>query len=322
MPVRHVVLVTYGEPPTPGFSKQFAYSWRVLLGLTRSIAPIPKPLLPIIALARARGRTRLWTAETYRSPLEPITHHQADRIRHALTAAQAASIPHWHVHVAYEFRRPLVAEALGAIPADEPIWIVPMYAADSAFTHALSRGVVARLGGARPRPAPVEVVPALDAERLGEISAAHVLDALQADPGWTGPGVALVLAAHGTLVEPPRPIDTGLDATLRLGDAIRRRLEPSFGLIVNGWLNHARGGQWTEPPIDETLQHVADAGFSRVVYFPYGFLADNAESQLEGRLALRGRPWLDALHLPCLNESARLAEALASQVLAATQTRS
>jgi protoheme ferro-lyase len=319
MPVRHVVLVTYGEPPAPAFSEQLAYSWRILLGLTRTIAPIPKPLLPIIALARARGRTRLWTAETYRSPLEPITHLQADRIRTALRASQAAPAPDWRVHVAYEFRRPLVAEALGAIPSDEPVWIVPMYAADSAFTHTLSRDVVARLGGTRARSAPVEVAAALDAERLGEISAAHVLDALLAHPGWTGPGVALVLAAHGTLLDPPRPADTGLDATLRLCGAIRRRLAPSFGLIVNGWLNHARGGRWTEPPIDEALQRVAGAGFSRVVYFPYGFLADNAESQLEGRLALRGQPSLDALHLPCLNESAGLAEAIARQILTAAR---
>ncbi|MCC7243602.1 MAG: ferrochelatase, partial [Acidobacteria bacterium] len=88
-----------------------------------------------------------------------------------------------------------------------------------------------------------------------------------------------------------------------------------FGLVVNGWLNHTRGGRWTEPPIDRALAHVTDAGFSRVVYFPYGFLGDNAESQLEGRVALEGAPSLEARHLPCLNESPRLLAVLAQQAL-------
>ena len=51
---RHVVLVTYGEPTTASFSEQLVYSWRILVGLTRTVAPIPRPLLPVIALlARA-----------------------------------------------------------------------------------------------------------------------------------------------------------------------------------------------------------------------------------------------------------------------------
>jgi len=53
----------------------------------------------------------------------------------------------------------------------------------------------------------------------------------------------------------------------------------------------------------------------RAVYFPYGFLADNAESQLEGRVALRALPGIESLHLPCLNDSPLLVEALARQVL-------
>ena len=64
----HVIVVTYGEPPSPAFVKQLAYSWRILLGLTRTIAPIPKPLLPLIALWRARPGNRTWTTERYRSP--------------------------------------------------------------------------------------------------------------------------------------------------------------------------------------------------------------------------------------------------------------
>jgi protoheme ferro-lyase len=310
--------VTYGEPPTPAFVDQLVYSWRILLGLTRTIAPIPKPVLPIIALSRGRFRNRLWTTEGYQSPLERLSDEQAS----ALTAALGTrdSSVDWRVRVAYEFRHPLLRDVLAAIPPDEPALVVPMYAAESAFTHALSRRVVMDLAHGRASTGVIRVLPALDAEVLGQVSAAHIRDLVRTKPGWTGDDVALVLAAHGTLLNPPRPIDTGLEATEALCDAIRARLSNDFGLIVNGWLNHTKGGRWTEPPIDEALRQVTRAGFKRVVYFPYGFLADNAESQLEGELALRTERTLEAWRLPCLNSSPRLIDALAEAIAQTSDT--
>lgn len=207
----HVVLVTYGEPPTPAFAGHLAYSWRILLGLTRTIADIPRPLLPLIALARARTRNRTWTAEGYGSPLEALTARQAARVRAALSEARADV--HWEVHVAYEFREPLLANAIAGLPAGDEVVVVPMYAAESAFTHALSRATVEAFVRANPRPAPIRVLPALDAEVLGEASARHVLALTEDDGRWRGPGTAVVLAAHGTLLEPKRRVDNGLAAT-------------------------------------------------------------------------------------------------------------
>lgn len=309
MTLQHLVLTTYGEPPLPRFTDQLVYSWRILQGLTRTVADIPQAALPFIALARAHGRRRMWKENDYMSPLEPITEAQAAAVRDAL----AQSAPgEWVVHVAYEFRRPLLQDVLGTIPDDDPVWIAPMYAADSAFTHELSRQAAAAPTGRSARRGRTEVLPALDLEHLAEISAAHVLS--QLGEGDTGPATALVLAAHGTLLEPARPIDTGRCATERLYGAIRARLSTHFGLILNGWLNHTRGGRWTEPPIDETLQRVRQAGFTKVIYYPFGFLADNAESQLEGQLAAVTQPDLQVRFLPCLNDTASLAAALVKQV--------
>ena len=311
MKTRHVVLVTYGEPPSPSFVDQLTYSWRILQGLTRSVAKIPTAAIPFIAVSRARGRSRLWRAHGYRSPLEQITQTQAASVRGALQQTDGDET--WKVHVAYEFRHPLLHAALAAIPGNEPVWIAPMYAADSAFTHELSRRTASAVAGKRSRQAPVAVLPAIDPERLAEISVRHVLACLDNDRAerWK---TALVLAAHGTLIEPERPIATGRESTEQLCAAIRRRLATSFGMVANGWLNHTRGGRWTEPPIEQTLKRVSDAGFSKVVYYPYGFLADNAESQLEGHLAAVGRPELQIRFLPCLNGSAELAKAIADQV--------
>ena len=317
---RHVVLLTYGEPPQPGFTGQLMYSWRILLGLTLTVAPIPKPLLPIIALSRGAGRRKLWTAESYESPLEPITHRQAEGLRRALADRDPDDT--WRVHVAYEFRRPLLTDVLESIPLHEPVDVVPMYAADSDFTHGLSRRVVADFAHAREAHARIRVVPAFDAEALAALSAQHVRSVLSTQPGWTGPDVALVLAAHGTLVNPSRPIDTGREATEALCQAIRAELRSEFGIIINGWLNHTRGGTWTEPAIANALKQVVSADIRKVVYFPYGFLADNAESQLEGRLALRERSELESLHLPCLNDSPALMDALAQVSISGCYSKS
>ena len=309
---RHVVLVTYGEPPDPSFVDQLVYSWRILIGLTRSVAPIPMPLVPVIALSRARGRTRLWNRYRYRSPLEPITERQAHGLGGALADVNGAD---WRVHVAYEFRRPLVADVLRAIPRDEPVVVVPMYAADSAFTHELSRGIAKTIVSGEPS-RDIRVAGALDDEALADLSATHVL-AHTADEGWRGASVALVLAAHGTVLNPRKPIATGLVATQRLSDAIAARLSPHFGFVSNGWLNHTRGGKWTEPAIDKALAQSAATGVTRVVYYPYGFLADNAESELEGRMALEGLPaGVESRHLPCLNESEALAALIVRSIVA------
>lgn len=312
---RHVILITYGEPPTPAFTDQLRYSWRILIGLTRLVAPIPAALLPLIAVGRGRARNQLWTHEHYGSPLEVITLAQARGLEAALRRDDPAT--DWQVHVAYEFRDPLLPALLDQLPADEPVDVLPMYAADSAFTHEISRVTVRDWAKSRSKRAvaPVRVLPALDEELLADLCARAIERGLE-EHGAGGAGCALVLAAHGTLLEPPRAMETGREATERICAGIGRRLEGRFGGVFNGWLNHTRGGRWTEPAMEETLARVADSGFKDVVYFPYGFLADNAESELEGRVFLRAHPWRNVVHLPCVNDDAEFIAALARHVRA------
>lgn len=306
--MKHVVLVTYGEPTSPSFIDQLVYSWRILLGLTRSVADIPAPLIPLIALSRARGRNVMWRENAYSSPLESITLAQAEQVREALARRSDDA---WKIHVAYEFRDPLLPALIQQLPPAEPVTVVPMYAADSAFTHALTRASIRHLNAQRP--APVTVLEPIDVETLITISVNHLMRQIGED-GITTASSALVLAAHGTLLEPQKPIDTGREATERLCAGIQESLSDRFGMIANGWLNHSRGGKWTDPPIEETLKRVKEAGYRDVVYYPYGFLADNAESQLEGKLAAAGQPGLNVRFVPCLNGSSELADAIASQV--------
>lgn len=324
MKTRHVVLVTYGEPPTPGFLAQLHYSWRILLGLTRRVAPIPKAVIPLIALKRARQRRGLWVDQRYASPLEPITREQATGLRAILDRLDPDIS--WQVDVAYEFRNPLVPEVLDRIPAGRQADVVPLYVAASAFTHELTEDAVAQWVDARRKSgtptANVRVLPALDERVFAALSARYIREEITRRGLGPMNEWALVLAAHGTLLEPPRPMETGREATERICGMIRSELASDFGLVVNGWLNHVYGGRWTEPPVEEALEHVSRAGYRRVVYYPYGFSADNAESELEGCVALQGRPELSAVRLPCLNTFPEYLEALAEQVLGEVSLRS
>ena len=218
-----VVLVTYGEPPYPSFAAQLRYSWRILLGLTRSVAPIPRVLLPMIALARARLRVRLWKDESYASPLEPLTRAQAAEIERELRAC-AADLE-WRVHVAYEFRDPLLTATLERLPHDAVVLVVPMYLADSAFTHELTRRCVERWAEGNGHRT-VRVLPPLDEQRIAEASAQHILRELSARGFTPGPETALLLAAHGTLLEPPRPIETGMPTFRRTAARSARQVFP------------------------------------------------------------------------------------------------
>ena len=304
MSSRCVLLLTYGEPPTPSFPSQLKYSWRILLGLTRSVAKIPAAVLPIIAVQRGITRNRMWTEERYASPLEKITLHQVAAVQAALERRDPAT--RWDVRAVYEFRDPLMLDCIRRLPAGMPVDIVPMYAACSAFTHDLSRRLIAAaqgsLGGRE-----VSVLPPLAEDRLAPLMIRHVREMLGARGVQTGSDWALLLSAHGTLLHPSIPYETGRIATERLCGQIRDGLADQFGTVCNGWLNHIYGGEWTRPPADEALRRLSEAGFRKVVYFPYGFLADNAESELEGRQVLRTRPEMEAVHLPCQNESAVLA---------------
>jgi protoheme ferro-lyase len=302
--VKDVVLLTYGEPEAADFARQFDYSRRILDGLTRLVAPIPAWLVPALAARRALLRTFGWRAEGFRSPLEEITHAQARALTEALPEGE------WRVHVAYEFRDPTLGDVLAR--CDDGALVVPMYVAESEFTHDLARRAVHGLNGTRRG---ARVLPALPAGTLAELSAAHIAAELDRRGIAGGPDWTLVLAAHGTLLDPGRPMNTGREATEAVACGIARRLEDRFGLIVPAWLNQALGGRWTEPAADVALRALAESGRRKIVYFPYGFLADNAESMLEGRILLRAETRLEqVVHLPCLNADPRLLGALARTI--------
>lgn len=321
MPVG-VILATYGEPIRNSFADQWVYSYRILKGLTRKIAKIPGPVLPIIATARARGRVKLWSENRFVSPLEPLHERTAKCLDAELRRRGMSDAVVTH---AYEFRRPGVAEAFRAVRARgcDRVVVVPMYIADGDFTHGMTRFAVADAMrvGAWPDPGGVSYCPlAEDAagdERLAAVLAEHCLGEMRRRgvprpaPDW-----AIVLAAHGTVVNAPAGVDNGLMPASRVLIRLKAMLKPHVGLVRWGWLNHTKGGKWTTPAMPELLAGVRARGFDNLVYFPWGFTTDNAETALEGRVALAGMetPFPRVEHLECLNDTPALIDLLAARV--------
>jgi protoheme ferro-lyase len=211
----------------------------------------------------------------------------------------------------------LLPDAILATPPDVPVDVVPMCAVCSAFTHDLSRSLVRSMQAGRLKGRRIRVLPPLPEEELAMAMARHVRAELERRKIRTGPEWALLLVAHGTLLHPPRPYETGQRATERLAGRVAEQLKSDFGSTGIAWLNHVFGGEWTRPAADEALADLVKRGVRKVVYFPFGFLADNAESELEGRQFLRGQPSLQAVHLPCLNASPKLARLIARQLAGA-----
>lgn len=314
------LLLTYGEPPRARFLDQLAYSWLILNRLTLRVARIPRPALPLIALRRALLRVKTWRVEGFSSPLEHITHEQAQALAARLRDADPQR--DHTVRPVFEFRRPLLPEVLDELDRDPPdrLLLLPLYMPDSSFTTGISLADVetwaARRGRAF-RPAPAHVSRFSEDDTVLSLMAQQILEGT-AQAGWSEAdrrAAGLILGAHGTLIHPPPGIDNGLGTMQCAHQRLRDMLAPHFRHISVGWLNHTLGGEWTQPDLATAARDMVERGIRRTVYYPFGFLADNAETQLEGRLVLRESA-LEVLHLPCLNASPPFIEHLARRVVA------
>lgn len=316
-----VLAVSYGEPPVSRLWDQVRYSYQILRRLALKVAPIPKPLLPLIAFHRGWQRKQLWRYENYQSPLELITQQQAVSLSRALEGRGAGTV--FEVRAVFEFREPFLEGALREVAASRPdrLLILPLYAWDCDFTTGLVADAVAaheaRHGKLSPQPEYVSRFS--EDDRLVELMARFVIEQLDAE-GWDDSDYAstgLLLGAHGTVLDGPQGVDTGLDVSQSLYERLAGRLEPEFAQVSVGWLNHTRGGEWTSPDLASAAADLTRRGVRRAAYFPFGFLADNAETQLEARCVLRKVRELSVQYVPSLNQWPAFVQYLADRVAAA-----
>lgn len=304
----HVFCLTYGEPAENDFWPQFEYSWLILNRLTRRVAPIPKLVTPLLAARRAWMRRNNFRRLGWNSPLEAISHRQAEILRELLSELRPDC--EFTCELIREFRRPLIDRSLEALRKDPPdeILMMPLYVLESDFTTGISRTDLETFHrahrGKHGLPAPRYVCGFGFDERFAGALADFVWDHCR-EHGWDEERCrqsALILGAHGTVVTIPPGINSGAQETQNLFRLIRKRLRERFAWVRIGWLNHELGGMWTCPSCEQAGEETRERGIRQVVYFPFGFIADNGESMLEGRQQL-GPEWDSLLYLPCPNEN-------------------
>jgi protoporphyrin/coproporphyrin ferrochelatase len=315
-----VILATYGEPRENGFAAQWMYSYRILRGLTRKIAPVPAALFPIIATARALNRVKLWREHQFGSPLEPVHEQTVALVEERLAERFGNDV---RVVAGYEFRRPDLSDAVRRLKelACEHAVVVPMYIAEGDFTHGMTRigidDALARTGWERRRLTMCSMTEnEFWEDRLATTLAEHLLDVLRGRGVSSLGDYAVLLAAHGTVVTPVPGVDNGLEHFGRVLHRIKTKVRPHFGLVRVGWLNHTRGGEWTSPPVTEALATIREHGYDRLVYFPWGFTTDNAETALEVRVALAGmaNPFPSVEYIECMNTREPFIRLLAERI--------
>jgi len=314
-----VVLLAYGEPYRNSFFEQWRYSNRILNKLTRRVAPIPRLLVPVIGAYRGVRRTRSWNQSRYLSPLESITEKQREKLEKELLERDASC--GWAVHVAYEFRDPDLLGALRALVehGGERILIIPMYVARADFTSGLSREACKEyrrsLGNSSIDIRYIE--PEEQGEGMAAVMGSFIRRELEGrcfDLSQTEKR-GLLLGAHGTIVSPHAAIqENGFEATYRLGKEVMDGVSDCFEEVSIGWFNHERGGEWTSPSMEEAARAMLENGIEEFVYFPFGFLADNEETELNAKTILESVGIRGYTHLPCVNEDDEFIDLLADCV--------
>lgn len=320
MNIIDAVLITYGEPPGASFLEQWRYSNRILMKLTRRVAPIPKFVVPLLGAWRGYTRIKTWRAENYVSPLEEITQRQAVCLRKAL--GEHGDEYTWRVHVAYEFRDPSLEMVLQSLvnQKSERLILLPMYLAISDFTSGISQRDFQQFQQQNGRLLPEAKTVTFRKCHLeiSRIQAEFIRQQIQA-LGWSPDRcrqAGLLLGCHGTVMTPPPGIaDAGYCDTKQAYDNLERELQSEFQSVAIGWLNHRLGGEWTSPTLEASARAMLEGGIREFVYFPFGFLADNAETQLEGRVALRNLGIESYCHLPCVNDDAVFMNFVAGRVV-------
>lgn len=322
-----VLLSTYGEVEQLSFAQLYPNAWRILQLITSRIANLPLPLKAFIALMRTVRRKREWKKLGYRPKLSQINRAQTAALAKKLeSVTQLAGMDvQFVVRDAYYFTTPYYENVLNEVKAScDGVIVVPMIPIESDFAC----GVGCYL--------------ALEHFGDGVFEKVRVIKHLWNDSDFialcvnrvfekfeprAGRKVGLALVAHGTLVkdakgEEPK-VNTGYRETIafyeKLKAAIERDGRNTFASIKLGAMNHKFGGTWMPETLGRALEEFRAEGIEEVAIFPFGFLADNSEADLEAVMEAQAAGY-PLQYVPCLNDSPEFIRWLAERVtLSATQ---
>ena len=327
-----VVVVTYGEVEKLTLRNLWTSSRRILKVITSQIVKVPSFLIYLIADYRSMKHFINWRWNGYESSLLSTNRAQTKRLRCELES-NAATLPSGvdvDVFDAYYFVPPYLEDLLQRLRQEyDGIVVVPMIPVESAFSCGVACRTVSDVYG-NERYSLVRLMNKFWADdELQRIYVDHLFNRLSGTRFQKGAGkFGLVLVIHGTLVKdragnPPR-VFTGLDETGRFFEMVKRKImaDPRnvFADIRQGCMNHSAGGEWTADTVQKAIAEFRDEECDGMVMFPYGFFADNSETEYEARRLL-DRSGLGMLqYVGCINDSPAFGGWLSGKVVDEVRT--
>lgn len=321
-----VVLVTYGEVERPSIRALLPSSRKIVHAVTRQIVTLPRMLIRALADYRTAKHYVDWKLNRYRSGLVAINRAQAEGVARELAGSRVLADARLDVEVAdaYYFVPPYLEAVVDRFLKElDGVVMVPMIPVESAFSCGVACQMAIDACG-EALAGRVRVMHGLwNHEELYRIYLDYLFGSLKSEmtvPGAGKPGLVLVI--HGTIVRgrdggPPK-VFSGLEETYRFFGAMRERImaDPRnpFGEVKLGCLNHRKGGEWTSDTVQKALDEFSASGCGAVAMFPFGYFADNSETDYESKKLLDASPIPRKQYIPCINVSQELARWLAGLV--------
>lgn len=316
LPATTLLLVNLGTPEAPTapavrrYLAEFLHDRRVVQ-LSRWIwCPLLHFLiLPLRGPKAAAKYAKIWLPQG--SPLAVYTQRLAE--------ATQSRLPGWRVVAAMRYGEPSLKKALAALDRQGAgrVVVLPLYPQYSTTTTASVEDVVAA---------------------VGKGLAVNLIDDYSTDPQWVaavtasirawreqhGPGEHLLFSFHGL----PQRIADGGDPYPRRCEASVRAITAALGLAPADWTLtfQSRFGKerWLEPSTDKTLAALAARGLRRVDVVCPGFAVDCLETLEEVAILFAegfAEKGGELRYIPCLNDSAAHADALAALARRALENR-
>ncbi|MEI8186782.1 MAG: ferrochelatase [Chlorobiaceae bacterium] len=322
-----VVVTTYGEVEKLTVRTLWPSSRRILKVVTRQIVKIPTAMIYFIADYRSTKHYINWKLNRYSSSLLAINRSQTKRLAGCIAESGNQFLSDADVNVvdAYYFVPPYLDDMLQQLQRHyDGVVVVPMIPVESAFSCGIACQMVIDVY-ADSAFAKVKVLSRLwQDDRLHRLYIDYLFGQLSAAMrSKTSRKIGLVLVIHGTLVKdrkgnPPK-VFSGLEETIAFFDVMKRKImaDPRniFCDVRQGCMNHSTGGEWTSDTIEKALTEFKQEGYEGVVMFPYGFFADNSETEYDAgnKLAAAGFPL--SQYVRCINDTPAFGHWLAEKVL-------
>ncbi|NTU68480.1 MAG: ferrochelatase [Chlorobiaceae bacterium] len=310
-----VVLVTYGEVERLAVRTLIPSSRKIVHVVTRQIVKLPGWFIRALGDYRAVKHYVDWKVNRYRSRLVAINRTQKEGVASELARSGKLAEAGISVDIdeAYYFVPPYLESVLEKYRSStDGVVVVPMIPVESAF----SCGVACQMSVDAYGEAlfgKVHVMHGLwKHEELYRIYLDHLFGSLMPDMiPVNGQKPALVLVIHGTIVRDrkgnPPAVFTGLEETYAFFRIMRERIlsDPRnvFGEVRLGCLNHSAGGEWTPDTVEKALAELRDQGVGSVAMFPFGYFADNSETDFEAKQLLEASGIARRQYIHCINES-------------------